>query len=189
MGLGKLLLRIVVGGVFLAHGMQKLTGALGGGGLEGTEKMVASQRMNPPRRNALAVALSETLAGVGLILGLGTPVATALATGAMATAYRKVHGKNGFFNSKGGYEFNLTLVAAAAALTIDGPGPISADAVVGRSRWGLFPGLVAVAAGWIGSSFAMEVGELETRRMEAEGADPTGAARPDVATGSRTGGE
>lgn len=179
MGLGRLLLRVVVGGVFVAHGMQKLTGALGGGGLEGTEKMVAAQRMNPPRRNALAVALGETLAGVGLVLGLATPVATTLATATMATAYRKVHRAKGFFNSKGGYEFNLTLVAAAAAVTADGPGPISLDAVVGKARWGAFAAAAAVAAGWIGSSFAIELGELETQRMDAEvpaGDDPAGVA-------------
>jgi len=168
MGIGRLLLRIVVGGIFTAHGLQKLTGAFGGGGLAGTEKMVASQRMTPPRRNALAAALTETLGGVGIVLGAGMPVATMLATSAMATAYQKVHKPNGFFNSKGGYEFNLTLTAAAAALTIDGPGPLSVDAAVGKSRWGTFWGLAAFGAGWLASSFAIELGELETRRIESE---------------------
>src|SRR5438105_3907045 len=118
MAVGKLLLRIVVGGVFTVHGLQKLNGSFGGGGLEQTEKIVASQRMNPPRRNALLVALAETLGGLGIVFGAATPVAVAATTAAMATAIRKVHGKNGFNNSKGGYEFNLTLVAAAAALVI-----------------------------------------------------------------------
>lgn len=185
MGLGKLLLRITVGGVLAAHGLQKLTGAFGGGGLAGTEKMVAAQRMNPPRRNALAVALAETLSGVGIALGAGMPVATMAATAAMATAYRKVHRANGFFNSNGGYEFNLTLVAAATAMTIDGPGPWSVDAAVGKSRWGAFWGLAAFGAGWLASSFAIELGELETQRLDAhvpEGDDPAG-----VASGSKAG--
>ncbi|MBX3194923.1 MAG: DoxX family protein [Microbacteriaceae bacterium] len=169
MGIGKLLLRIVLGTVFVAHGTQKLFGWFGGGGLEGTEKMVAAQRMNPPRRNALAVALAETLGGVGIALGAATPVATAAVTAAMATAFTKVHGKNGFFNSNRGYEFNLTLVAGAAAVTIDGPGPLSVDAVAGKSRWGLFAGLAALGAGWLASSFAIELGELETQRLEASG--------------------
>lgn len=166
MGLGKLLLRVVVGGVFFVHGMQKLTGAFGGGGLEGTEKMVTAQRMLPARRNALAVALAETLGGIGIALGAATPVAVAVTTAAMATAIRKVHGKNGFNNSKGGYEFNITLVAAAAALVIDGPGLVSVDAVAGKSRWGLFAGLAALSAGWLGSSFAIELGELETQKAD-----------------------
>jgi putative oxidoreductase len=129
--------------------------------------MVAAQRMNPPRRNALAVALAETLGGIGIALGAATPVATAAVTAAMATAYRKVHGKNGFFNSNRGYEFNLTLVGAAAAATIDGPGPLSVDAVAGKSRWGTFAGIAALAAGWLASSFAIELGELETQRAES----------------------
>lgn len=186
MGIGKLLLRIVIGGVFIAHGMQKLTGAFDGPGQAGTEKMVASQRMNPPRRNALAVALAETLGGVGIALGALTPLATVAATAAMATAYRKVHRANGFFNTKGGYEFNLTLVAAAAALTIDGPGPWSVDAVAGKARWGAFAGFAAVGAGWLASSFAIELGELETRRLEAEGERPADREEPaDAASGSR----
>jgi putative oxidoreductase len=167
MGLGKLLLRVVVGGVLTAHGLQKLNGSFGGPGLEGAEKMVASQRMNPPRRNALAVALAETLGGLGIAFGAATPVAVAATTAAMATAYTKVHRANGFFNSNRGYEFNLTLVAAAAAVVIDGPGPLSVDAVVGKSRWGVFAGLTALGAGWLASSFAIELGELETQKLES----------------------
>ena len=36
MGLGKLVLRATLGGYFFGHGMQKLAGWFGGGGLEGT---------------------------------------------------------------------------------------------------------------------------------------------------------
>ena len=167
LGLGKLLLRVVVGSVFTVHGLQKLNGSFGGAGLEGTEKMVTGQRMLPARRNALAVALAETLGGLGIAFGIATPVAVAATTATMATAIRKVHGKNGFNNSKGGYEFNLTLLAAGAALVIDGPGPLSVDAVAGKARWGLFAGLAALGAGWLGSSFAIELGELETQKVES----------------------
>lgn len=166
MGIGKLLLRVMIGGVFVAHGMQKLTGAFGGSGLEGTEKSMVAQRMYPPKRNALAVALLETLSGVGFILGAGMPAATLGATAVMATAVQKVHRKNGFFAAKGGYEFNATLVAAAAAMTIDGPGPLSVDAVAGKSRWGAFWGLAAVGAGLLASSFAIELGELEAQKAD-----------------------
>ena len=161
MGLGKLLLRIVVGSVFIGHGLQKLNGSFGGGGLDGTEKAMAAQRMYPVKRNALAVALLETLSGVGIVLGAGMPAATVAATAVMATAYTKAHKQNGWFNQNRGYEFNATLVAAAVAVTIDGPGPWSVDAVAGKSRWGLFWGLAALGGGLIGSSFAIELGELE----------------------------
>src|SRR4051812_8150760 len=115
MALGKLILRGAVGSVFIAHGLQKLTGEFGGPGLEGTEKMMAGTRMYPVRRNALAVALGETAAGVGILLGAATPLAVVAAVATMSTAVRKVHLKNGFFNTDRGYEFNLTLAAAAAA--------------------------------------------------------------------------
>lgn len=159
MGIGRLLLRIVIGGIFLGHGLQKLTGAFGGPGLAGTEKMMAATRMYPTERNALAAALTETVGGAAIVAGAGMPVATAAVTSAMATAYTKVHRKNGFWNSKGGYEFNLALVAAATALTIDGPGPLSVDAVVGKHRWGVFWGLLGLGAGIVASSFAIELGE------------------------------
>ena len=159
MGIGRLLLRLVIGGIFIGHGLQKLTGAFDGPGLEGTEKMMEKTRMYPPRRNALAAALAETLGGVGIVLGAGMPVATAAVTSAMTTAYEKVHKPKGFWNSKGGYEYNLTLVAGATALTIDGPGPLSVDAVVGKHRWGVFWGLLGAGAGALASSVAVELGE------------------------------
>jgi putative oxidoreductase len=159
MGIGRLLLRLVIGGIFVGHGMQKLTGAFGGGGLPGTEKMMEKTRMYPKDRNALAAALSETLGGVGIMAGAGMPVATAAVTSAMATAYTKVHRRNGFWNSDGGYEYNLALVASATALTIDGPGPFSVDALVGKHRWGVFWGLLGLGTGLVASSVAIELGE------------------------------
>jgi putative oxidoreductase len=86
MGIGRLLLRLVIGGIFIGHGLQKLTGAFGGPGLAGTEKMMEKTRMYPPRRNALAAALAETVGGVGMVLGAGMPVATTAVTSAMTTA-------------------------------------------------------------------------------------------------------
>ena len=159
MGIGRLLLRLVIGGIFVGHGMLKLTGAFGGGGLAGTEKAMAATRMHPTGRNALAAALTETVGGAGIILGAGMPAATMAVTAAMATAVEKVHKKNGFWNTNGGYEFNLALVASATALTIDGPGPLSVDAALGKHRWGVFWGLAGLGAGLVASSFAIEFGE------------------------------
>jgi putative oxidoreductase len=159
MGFGRLLLRLVVGGIFVGHGLQKLTGAFGGGGLAGTEKMMEKTRMFPPRRQALAAALSETVGGAAIVLGAGMPAATAAVTAAMATAHAKVTGANGFWNANGGYEYNLALAASATALTIDGPGPLSVDALIGKHRWGVFWGLPGAGAGILASSFAVELGE------------------------------
>ena len=83
----------------------------------------------------------------------------AAVTSAMTTAVAKMHRRNGFWNSKGGYEYNLVLVAAATALTIDGPGPLSFDALVGKHRWGVFWGVLGAGIGVVAASFAMELGE------------------------------
>ena len=49
MGLGKLILRATVGGYFVGHGMQKLAGWFGGGGLEGTGETFEQIGLRPGR--------------------------------------------------------------------------------------------------------------------------------------------
>jgi putative oxidoreductase len=159
MALGTLALRAVVGGVFVAHGLQKLTGAFEGPGLEGTEKMMDASEMRPAAFNARLVALTETVGGAALIAGVATPIAATALIATMATAVQKVHLKNGFFSSKGGYEFNLVLIAAVTAIASDGPGIASFDALRGRSRWGIGFGLGALAAGVAASFAAIELGK------------------------------
>jgi putative oxidoreductase len=159
MNLGKLILRLVVGGVFVGHGLQKLRGSFGGPGLEGTAQMMEQSNMRPARRNALAVAWTETLGGAAFAAGLLTPVASAGLTAVMLTAIRKVHWNNGVWNSNGGYEFNAVLIAAVTALADDGPGTISLDAAIGKRRWGPLGALFSLAAGTIGSIGAVELGK------------------------------
>ncbi|MBO0732318.1 MAG: DoxX family membrane protein, partial [Acidimicrobiaceae bacterium] len=48
MSLARLMFRTTVGGIMLGHGLQKLTGAFDGPGLEGTEEMMAAIGMYPP---------------------------------------------------------------------------------------------------------------------------------------------
>lgn len=158
MDFGKLLVRLVVGGFFLGHGLQKLRGAFGGPGLEGTEQMMTALSLHPAKLNARAAALSETVGGAGIALGAGTPFAAAALIGTMVTAVRAVHFKNGLWNSGGGWEYNAVLAAVVAGLTSDGPGNLSVDALIGRKRWGLGWGLFAVAAGIAGSAAAIEAG-------------------------------
>ncbi len=156
--IGKLALRLVVGTVFTAHGLQKLVGAFGGGGLAGTEKAMAASNMHPAKANALLVAGTETLGGVAIALGAATPVAAGGLIATMITAIRKVHAKNGFFVGKGGYEFNLTLIGALLAIVADGPGPASVDAIVGKRRGGLWAALLALGGGAVASTLAIDLG-------------------------------
>ncbi|CAN5201102.1 hypothetical protein BH11ACT2_BH11ACT2_00620 [soil metagenome] len=165
MSIGTLALRITVGGFVAAHGLQKLRGAFGGPGLAGTEKMMDSMGMRPAPLQARAVALTETVGGLALAAGAATPVAAAGIVGAMTTAIRKVHLGNGPWNSKGGYEFNAVLIAAAVAIASDGPGVISLDALAGKRTWGVLGGLFALGAG-VAASFALT--EVSRRLAPAE---------------------
>ena len=170
MAFGSLLLRATVGGLLMGHGLQKLTGAFEGPGLEGTTGMMTALGIHPPRQNAVAVAAAETFGGAGIVLGAGTPAAAAAVIGAMVTAVRKVHWSNGPWNSKGGWEFNAALIAAVAALASDGPGPISVDGLLGRPRWGAGGALFALAAGVAGSyavtEYAKRAAPVEPVREE-----------------------
>ncbi len=159
MKVGRLLLRATVGGFFIGHGTQKLFGWFGGGGLKGTAEGFESMGLKPGTVHASAAAAAETLGGAGLLLGYRTPLASASIVSVMLTAIHRVHLKNGPWASKGGYEYNAVLIAAAASLAESGPGGLSLDALRGKEKsgatWGLFS-LVAGAAGAAGAHFLAE---------------------------------
>ncbi|MEF2978806.1 DoxX family protein [Subtercola sp. YIM 133946] len=159
MNLGKLFLRLLIGGLFVGHGLQKLTGSFDGPGLDGAEKMMSSIDMKPARRNAVLAAGTETFGGAAFALGLLTPVASAGLVATMLTAVRKVHWKNGVWNSGGGFEYNAVLIAAVTALSEDGPGTVSLDSLFGKRRWGVLGGVLALGGGIIGSLVAVELGK------------------------------
>jgi len=171
---GLLLIRVVLGGIMAAHGAQKLFGWLGGHGLAGTRGWLDTMGFKPARLHAAVVGLAEFGGGALLILGLLTPLGAAAVAGVMLVAIATVHWKNGFFNSSGGYEFNLLIVATAIGLAMTGPGTISIDDLAGwtlaGSGWGLAAlGVSVVAAG---SVLAMrkprpEQTQDETSREEA----------------------
>ncbi|MDX6570035.1 MAG: putative oxidoreductase [Gaiellales bacterium] len=114
--------RAVIGGLFIGHGTQKLFGWFGGPGLEGAAAGFDSMGLRPGRRNAIAASVAEAGGGAALALGLATPLAGAALIGTMITAIRTVHLKNGPWVSNGGYEYNLVLIVAVAALVETGPG-------------------------------------------------------------------
>ncbi|MEZ5124167.1 MAG: DoxX family protein [Solirubrobacterales bacterium] len=171
---GLALLRVVVGAGFMAHGAQKLFGWFGGYGLEGTGKFFEENlQLAPGKRNAAAAGLSEFGGGALVAAGAAMPVATATLTGTMTTAVWTVHKEKGFFASDGGYELNLVLVAALAALTDAGPGALS----LGRSDGhGSFVTLLALAAGAAGGFAAMELGRREYEKQSAGQGAPAASA-------------
>ncbi|HEY5387068.1 MAG TPA: DoxX family protein [Thermoleophilia bacterium] len=170
---GRLLLRLVIGGLFIGHGTQKLFGWFGGSGLEATAQGFESLGLAPGRRNALAAGIAETAGGASLALGLATPLAAAGLISVMVTAVRTLHWKNGPWSTNGGYEYNAVLIAALLGLAEAGPGQWSLDHALGRERSGLIWLIAALAAGTAGSLSATALahrpgGEPEVATGEAE---------------------
>ena len=114
----------------MAHGAQKLFGAFGGYGLEGTGQFMASIGLTPGYLMALLAGSAEFFGGLALLFGvLVRPAAAALAF-AMGVAIFSVHIGNGLFMDKNGYEFGLALLAASVSLLISGGGRLSVDAAL-----------------------------------------------------------
>jgi putative oxidoreductase len=129
--LGLLVLRVVVGLTVAAHGAQKLFGWWGGPGIAGWTQSVTRLRIRPAAPWAWIAALSEFGGGLLFALGLLSPLGSLGIAGAMLVAIATVHWANGFWNGKRGYEFNLTLLAAVAALALTGPGTYALDQALG----------------------------------------------------------
>jgi len=156
MDLGRLFLRGVVGPLFVGHGTQKLFGWFDGHGPDGTGGFFESLGLRPGKRHATAAGVAETAGGALLTLGALTPVASTLISGTMITAIRKVHLQNGPWVTGNGYEYNLTLIAAMAAITEAGAGRPSVDEALFPSFKGKGWALAALTAAAAGSYLVTE---------------------------------
>jgi putative oxidoreductase len=152
MKLGFTILRAAVGGVFFAHGAQKLFGWFGGPGLEGMGKGFEQMGLRPGKRNAAIAGASELGGGALLATGLLTPLGSAATIGVMSQAIKTVHKEKGFFVTEGGYEYNLALLASAVMIADAGPGPVSLDRALGTELRGPLVALAALGAGLAGPS-------------------------------------
>ncbi len=129
--IGLLVLRLVVGLTFAAHGSQKVFGWWDGPGLEGWRSGVERMGFEPAPFWAYVSSLTELAGGLLLAVGLVTPAAAAALVGMAIVIISKVHLSKGFFNTAGGVEFPLVLGGGALALVLTGPGTISLDAALG----------------------------------------------------------
>lgn len=151
---GLLLLRVVTGLVMAAHGAQKLFGWFGGGGLEGTGQFFEMSGYPSGTTMAALAGLSEVLGGLGLVLGLLTPLAGAAVVGTMINAVAVKWG-GGFF-APAGVEYELLLVAAAAAVTVAGPGRYAVDRLLpGLRNHRLSYGIGAVVVGVVSAAVVL----------------------------------
>ncbi len=168
MRVGKLMTRVVMGGLFVGHGTQKLFGWFEGPGVDGTAQGFESMGLRPARRHAITAGLAETAGGAMLVLGLLTPLAASMLSGVMMTAIRKVHLKNGLWNTNGGYEYNLVLMASLMALTDAGPGSPSLDSALGIRAKGARWAVAELVAGAAGSQLALASSEPPPAQQSVE---------------------
>jgi putative oxidoreductase len=173
MDIGRLLLRLTIGGTFFVHGTQKLFGWFGGYGPDGTGQFFESLGLRPGRRNALAAGSTEAGCGILVALGLATPLAAAGLSSVMITALRTAVWNEGIKPATGEHE--VLLAAAALALTETGPGAPSLDSALGLERRGRVWTLAALGAGAAGSAMAISMG----RQQPAEPA-PAAPATPEA---------
>jgi putative oxidoreductase len=168
--LALLFIRVVVGGLLAGHGAQKLFGAFGGRGPEGTAAYLDSLEIRPPRQWALAAGVTEFAGGGLTALGLLNPIGPLLAVGSMATATFTQHRGKPIWGTEGGAELPVTNMAALAALVLAGPGRVSLDAVFGTRVpwWFSFLALTAVAVG-VASATAREPMALPAPKPERVG--------------------
>lgn len=114
-----LILRLVLGAVFMVHGYPKLFT-----GFSQTVAFFESVGIRPAKFWVLVVGIIEFFGGIALIFGFAVqPVAMLIAFN-MLVAIVKVKFKQGF---AGGYEFDLALLAMALALVLTGAGAYAFD--------------------------------------------------------------
>jgi putative oxidoreductase len=151
--LGLLVLRVVTGGLLVAHGYTKLFGgrgrrapeplreiygdnfekAVAGGGPEKMSTTLEQLDVPAPRLSAYLSGLAEFGGGLAFLLGFRTRTAAPVVLFNMATAIRKVHWDKGIYG-EGGFEYPLLMSASALTLMLDGPGAFSLDAMASAAR-------------------------------------------------------
>jgi len=119
---GILVLRLGVGIMFLAHGLQMAFGLFGGPGVNGFSKMRSGLGFVPAIFWSYLASYTVFFGGVFLILGIMTRPAAGLLLIFILTALVKVHLSKGFFLSAGGSEYTFVIASACLALILIGPG-------------------------------------------------------------------
>ena len=170
-----LLVRLVIGLAFAAHGSQKLFGWFGGYGLAGTAGFFESIGFKPGRFFALAAGFAELLGGLLIALGFGGPVGAMFVIAAMVVAIVAVHLRNGFFAQNNGVELPLLYLLVGVYYAFGGFGALSVDGALGLTgTWTPALDWVFVILGFIGgfANLALRRKTAPAAPAAAEGLDP-----------------
>lgn len=171
MDIALLLLRIVIGLLFVGHGSQKLFGWFEGHGIEGTAQFFGQLGFTPPKFWATVAGLAEFLGGIGLALGLFTPIAAAAIIGTMLMAIIKVHWDSGIWNSEGGLEYPLANMIVAGFIGYVGAGQYALDAALNIAYPMPITFFVATGIAILGVVAGLASAEMGQQQMgEASGA-------------------
>lgn len=120
-------MRIIVGFLFMEHGLQKIFGLLGGvGGSGGTAHFFSW---------SWVAGILELVGGPLILIGLFTAPVAFVLCGEMAVAYFWVHAHGGFWPLVNHGELAVLYCFVFLYLAAAGPGPISADVILrGKGR-------------------------------------------------------
>ncbi|MFE6098832.1 DoxX family protein [Streptomyces laurentii] len=154
---GLLLLRLTVGLLMAGHGSQKLFGLFGGPGLTETGKQLAAMGYRPGKVYAVIGGLSELSGGLGLALGLLTPLAAAALVGVMINAMVTVTAANGVWVSDNGVEYNIVIAMVALTVAAVGPGRLAVDRLFRWGEGGWTEAAVALVLGGVGAALALSL--------------------------------
>ena len=159
--LGLLLLRLAVGALLIAHGLQKAFGLWGGPGFDGLEQSLTDMGFRYADILTYVATGGQIAAGVLLILGLFTPVAAAGAlaysvTGILAEAMTAHEEARLASFLTDGHEYKVILACAIAVIILAGPGRYGFDAGRGWARRPFVGSFVALLVG-LGAGVAVWV--------------------------------
>ena len=113
-------LRASIGAIFIVHSLKKFDPSW-------QEWLIS---IGIPPEMQLPIALAELIGGILLVVGVLTRVTGAVFAVILLGAIFHIRWENGFFVSKGGWEWDLVMLAVVLAIIAAGPGRISISHIV-----------------------------------------------------------
>ena len=113
-------LRASIGVIFIVHSLKKFDPSW-------QEWLVG---IGIPPEMQLPIALAELIGGIFLVVGVLTRITGAIFSVILLGAIFHIRWENGFFVSKGGWEWDLVMLAATLLIIVAGPGRTSISHLV-----------------------------------------------------------